>query len=196
MSYQHLTDEALVKLLPGSDERAFEEIYLRHWQRIYRFALGKISSQEIVEDLCHDVFLSLWQRRSQVQIANLEAYLVQAAKYSVINYYKSRLSDEKHLGVYAQNLPDARNETEDALYFNSLQHAWLAALDALPEKTKAVFQFSRIDHLSNREIAGKLQLTEKAVEYHITKALRQLKGDLKDFFLLCLVAAEIISRFF
>lgn len=191
MSYQHLTDEALVNLLPQSDERAFEEIYLRHWQRVFRFALGKISSQEIVEDICHDVFLSLWQRRSQVQIANVEAYLIQAVKYSVINYYKSRVSDEKHLEVYAQKVPGTSNETEDALYFNSLQQAWLAALDALPEKTKAVFQFSRIDHLSNREIAGKLQLTEKAVEYHITKALRQLKGDLKDFFVLCLLAAGI-----
>ena len=114
MSYKHLSDEALVSLLPQSDERAFEEIYLRHWQRVFRFALGKIESKEIVEDICHDVFLSLWHRRGQVQIANVEAYLIQAAKYSVINYYKSRLSDEKHLGAYAQNLPDARNETEDA----------------------------------------------------------------------------------
>ena len=192
MSYKHLTDDSLLNLLPRSDERAFEEIYLRHWQRVFRFALGKITSQEIVEDICHDVFLSLWQRRGQVQIANLEAYLTQAVKYSVINYYKSRVSDEKHLGVYAQTLAASRNETEDALYFNNLQYAWLAALDALPGKTKVVFQLSRIDHLSNREIAVKLQLTEKAVEYHITKALRQLKGDLKDFFLLCLLAAEII----
>ncbi len=192
MPYKHLSDDALVNLLPQSDERAFEEIYRRHWQRVFRFALGKIESQEMVEDICHDVFLSLWQRRGQVQIANVEAYLIQAVKYSVINYYKSRVSDEKHLGVYAQNRPAARNETEDALYFNSLQKAWLAALDALPEKTKAVFQFSRIDHLSNREIAGRLQLTEKAVEYHITKALRQLKGDLKDFFVICLLIAGII----
>ncbi|MHA4847292.1 RNA polymerase sigma factor [Flavitalea antarctica] len=192
MSYQHLTDDALVNLLTRSDEKAFEEIYLRHWQRVFRFALGKISTQEIVEDICHDVFLSVWQRRSRVEIGNLEAYLIQAVKYSVINYYKSRVSDEKHLGVYAKTIPGDRNETEDALYFNSLQQAWLAALDALPEKTKTVFQFSRIDHLSNREIAGKLQLTEKAVEYHITKALRQLKGDLKDFFLLCLLAPGVL----
>jgi RNA polymerase sigma-70 factor (ECF subfamily) len=192
MSYQHLTDEALVNLLPDSDERAFEEIYLRHWQRIFRFALGKMSSQEVVEDICHDVLLSLWQRRSQVQIMNLEAYLIQATKYAVINFYKSRLSDEKHLSSYAESRSGVRNETEDALYFNSLQHAWLTALDALPEKTKTVFQYSRIDHLTNREIAARLQLTEKAVEYHITKALRQLKGDLKDFLPLCLLLGQII----
>lgn len=193
MSYQHLTDEALAGMLSRSDERAFEAIYRRHWQRVFRFALGKISSQEAVEDICHEVFLSLWQRRGQTQIANLEAYLVQSVKYAVINYYKSRLSNEKHLGAYAQLRPGARNETEDALYFNSLQQAWLAALDALPEKTKVVFQYSRIDQLTNREIAGKLQLTEKAVEYHITKALRQMKGDLKDFLPLCLLLLATIS---
>src|SRR5688572_15215617 len=55
MSYQHLTDQALVTLLTRSDEKAFEEIYLRHWQGVFRFALGKISTQEIVEDICHEI---------------------------------------------------------------------------------------------------------------------------------------------
>ncbi len=194
MPYQHLTDEALVKMLPDSDEKAFEEIYRRHWQRVFRFALVKISNKETVEDICHDLFLSLWQRRSQVQIMNLEAYLIQAAKYSVINYYKSRVSDDKHLDIYAKSVTGTSNETEDALYFNSLQQAWLTALETLPEKTKAVFQYSRIDHLTNREIAAKLQLTEMAVEYHMTKALRQLKGELKDFFFLCLLVAELFLK--
>lgn len=62
MSYQHHTDEALVTLLTQSNEQAFKEVYLRHWQRVYRFAFSRISSQQDVEDICHEIFLSLWQR--------------------------------------------------------------------------------------------------------------------------------------
>ncbi|HVF96256.1 MAG TPA: sigma-70 family RNA polymerase sigma factor [Flavisolibacter sp.] len=182
MSYKHLTDAVLVDRLTQSDERAFEEIYLRYWQRVFRIAFGRIGEQVVVEDICHEVFLSLWQRRIQLQINNLEAYLTQAAKYAVINVYKASVRDETHLAKYAQTLSNTHSDAEDSVFLNSLQQAWVTALDALPGKTKAVFQFSRIDHLSNREIAEKLELTEKAVEYHITKALKHLKVSLKDFF--------------
>ena len=191
MFYTEFTNERLLELLAASDAKAFEELYYRQWSRLFRYAFTKISKQEDAEDICHDVFLSLWQRREALQIANLEAYLIQATKYSVINYYKAKMSDEKHLSTYAQSLEPAHNETEYTLFSNSLQQSWLQALKGLPQKTQDVFRFSRIDHLSNKEIAARLELTEKAVEYHITKALRQIREHLKEFFILVLVLTKL-----
>lgn len=192
MSYQERTNEELIELLADSDAKAFEEIYYRYWNRIFRYAITKVSQQEIAEDICHEVFLSLWQRRQNLKINNAEAYLIQATKYSIITHYKSKSSSEKHLSNYAQSLTSVHNETEYTLFFNNLQQAWLHALKDLPQKTKDVFQFSRIDHLSNKEIAARLELTEKAVEYHITKALRQIREQLKEFFILLLLLTKII----
>ncbi len=92
MSYQHLTDEMLVNGLLNSDSKAFEEIYLRYWKRIFRYAMSRISKQEVVEDICHEVFLSLWQRREVSSINVLEAYLIQSAKFAILNYYKAELN--------------------------------------------------------------------------------------------------------
>lgn len=192
MSYQEFTIERLVELLQDSDAKAFEEIYYRYWTRIFRYAITKVHHQEIAEDICHDVFLSLWQRRNEAQIQNAEAYLIQATKFSVINFYRTKQSDEKHLAVYAETLPDPGNETEYQLFFRNLQQAWLDALKDLPQKTKDVFRASRIEQLTNKEIASRLDLTEKAVEYHITKALKEIRLRLKDFF----VVLAVLQLFF
>lgn len=192
MSYQERTNDELVALLVQSDEKAFEELYYRYWSRIFRYAITKVSHQEAAEDICHEVFLSLWQRRQTLQIQNAEAYLIQATKYSVITYYKSKSSDEKHLSRYAQTQAEVHNETEYTLFFNNLQQSWLQALTNLPQKTQDVFRASRIEHLSNKEIATRFDVTEKAVEYHITKALRQIREQLKEFFLLLL----LLTKFF
>ena len=181
-------------MLQQSDAKAFEELYGRYWFRIFRYAFTKVHQQEVAEDICHDVFLSLWQRRGQVQIQNAEAYLIQAAKFSVIAFYRAKQSDEKHLPVYAGSVPGTHNETEYQLFFRSLEQAWQEALQDLPQKTRDVFQASRIEQLSNREIATRLGLTEKAVEYHITKALREIHLRLKDFFVLLLLVKIIFKN--
>ena len=181
MSYQHLTDEMLVNGLLHSDSKAFEEIYLRYWKRIFRYAMSRISKQEVVEDICHEVFLSVWQRRGVSGINNLEAYLIQSAKFAILNYYKAEFSNEKHLNIYAQYIKSEYNETDYPAFLNNLQEAWITALESLSDKTKTIFKFSRLDYLTNKEIAQRLQLSEKAVEYHISKALVHLREKLGDF---------------
>ncbi len=125
MFYPEFTNERLLELLAESDAKAFEELYYRQWSRLFRYAFTKISKQQDAEDICHDVFLTLWQRRETLQIVNLEAYLIQATKYSVINYYKEKMSDEKHLSNYAQSIELTHNETEYTMFSIGLQQAYL-----------------------------------------------------------------------
>jgi RNA polymerase sigma-70 factor (family 1) len=179
----------LVDLLRQSNENAFNEIYKRYWLRLFRYAITKVHDQQVAEDICHDVFLSLWQRRTEAAIINIEAYLVQAVKYRVISHLKQRLAEEQKVSDVHGATTD--NTTENSILHNDLLQAWHNALQQLPEKSRQVFEMSRISHLNNKEIALQLNLSEKAVEYHITKALKILRLHLKDFALLaCLV--EII----
>ena len=54
-------------------------------------------------------------------------------------------------------------------------------LDLLPERTREIFIMSRIQNLPHKEIAEKLNISYKSVEFHITKALRELRIQLKDY---------------
>ncbi len=51
MDYRLLANEVLLKFLKISDELAFEEIYLRNWRELYYFAINKINSKEVAEDM-------------------------------------------------------------------------------------------------------------------------------------------------
>lgn len=68
-----------------------------------------------------------------------------------------------------------------ALYAEDVQTILHKSLDALGRQTRRVFMLSRFDGMSNRQIAQELGISEKSVEYHVTKALKQLRTDLKDY---------------
>ena len=183
MYYQLQNDEALLEMLCRSDTGAFDEIYRRYWIVVFRYAVSKVHTQQIAEDLCQDVFVSLWQRRNTVAIQNLEGYLVQATKFGVLNYIRAKIKDKKYLDL-AVVYPNTDNETENILFLRNLMDAWEKAVAELPEKTQEIFRLSKVGNYSNKEIALQLHLTEKAVEYHITKSFKFLRIQLKEFLLL------------
>ncbi|GAB2812863.1 sigma-70 family RNA polymerase sigma factor [Ferruginibacter profundus] len=186
MYYQLQKDEALLEMLGRSDTGAFDEIYRRYWVVVFRYAVGKVHTPQIAEDLCQDVFVSLWQRRNAVSIQHLEAYLVQATKFGVLNYIRAKIKDKKYQDLTVA-YPNTDNETENNLFVRNLMDAWEKAVAELPEKTQEVFRLSKVGNYSNKEIALQLHLTEKAVEYHITKSFKFLRIQLKDFLLFLLL---------
>ena len=186
MNYQLQKDEVLIDLLEKSDAKAFDEIYRRYWQPVFRYAVCKVHVQQVAEDLVQDVFVSLWQRRAEVAIRNAEAYLIQSVKFAVLNYFRLQVQDKKHQNVvsmYKRN--DA--QTEDTVSLHNLLSAWQKAVASLPAKTAEIFRLSKEADYSNKEIAGKLRLSEKAVEYHITKSHKIVRLQLRDFLTLLVV---------
>lgn len=175
-----LTDEMLVKLLKASDEKAFKIIYERYWKSIYLTALKKLRSAHIAEELTQSLFVNIWERREKSSIINISSYLSSAIKYKIINYIESRYSSQ---GVIDEDMSDLMtdNSTEDNILLSDLILTISNALQQLPVKTREVFKLSRFDHFSVREIASKMNLSEKAVEYHVTQSLKLLRIELKDF---------------
>jgi len=79
------------------------------------------------------------------------------------------------------------------LEFNELQEKIGLAIKNLPEHCRIVFEMSRFDELKNREIAEKLGVTQKTVESHLTKALKLLRKELKDYLPLITVISKILN---
>ncbi len=187
MNYFLQKDDLLINLLCQSDMKAFDEIYRRYWIVVFKYAVGKVHTQEIAEDICQDVFVSLWQRRNAVSIQNLEAYLVQATKYNILNHIRSKVQEKKHIShVKLYKVTD--NDTENTAALRRLMTAWEKAISNLPEKTQQVFRLSNVEDYTNKEIADMMELTEKAVEYHITKSYKNIRLQLKDFVLLLCIS--------
>ncbi len=179
MVYCHFSNDYLLMLLKKSDSKAFEEIYNRYWKACFKYAIQKNGDISVAEDICHDVFLSIWQRRESIDILNLEAYLIQSVKYAVLRIKQADI--KANLLSRQIVLKEDINETEYKIYFNEMNKAWQEGLERLPEKSKEVFILSRLENLTNKEIAVKFSITEKGVEYHISKSIKFLREYLKEY---------------
>jgi len=184
MDYTLLDDNILVRLLRTSDEKAFREIYARYWKKIFFIAARKTHSKEVAEELTQNLFVSLWQKREAADILQLENYLCAAIKYCIINYIRAQIAREKYSESAINNARPDDNPAEHAALLHNLEECIQKGLLHLPEKTRKVFTLSRFENNSVKQIAEKMNLSEKAVEYHITKSLKLMHIHLKNFELL------------
>ena len=173
-----LTDEQLVMKLSEGNKIAFGEIYDRYWYKLFCIAYHQTGTKEEAEELVHDLFESLWNRREQSHIKHLSSYLVISMKNLITNFIKSKITWRKYKEHIILQKMHENALTEDTAEFTDLSQALDSALKKLPEKTSKIFQLSRFENQSVKEIAKELNLSEKAVEYHITKSLKVLKDQL------------------
>lgn len=187
MDYGLLADDVLLKLLKIGDELAYKALYLRYWRRLFHVAVSKTNSKEVAEDLVQSVFADLWDRREQHTINNITAYLDTAVKYQVINYIKAAISKRAQYTGFGELQKTEENQADLPLLVQELNTAIDKAIGQLPQKTQTIFRLSRFEKQSNKDISRIMDLSEKAVEYHITQSLKSLRFFLRDFMLVDLV---------
>ncbi|HEY0273471.1 MAG TPA: sigma-70 family RNA polymerase sigma factor [Chitinophaga sp.] len=175
--YAYYADAELVHRMGADDHAAFTEIYRRYWKRLYVLAYDRLRSREQAEDVVQDVFSGLWQRPTATIVRSLGAYLATAARYAVFTQLSRTmpLTDVAALPEAAQAVKD------DAAQLHFLQRSMQQELKQLPEKCRLVFDYSRNQGLSNKEIARALRISEKSVEKHISKALQRLRLQFRNY---------------
>lgn len=188
MTYSHLSDEELIVFLKDGSELAFKEIYLRYWKSIFQVAYKKVHYKELAEELTQNLFVDLWRRRERIETISLSNYLFGSLKYSIINHYKSQLvrnNYQDHLKKV--EVPNCVENTDYLLMLNELSEALAEGIARLPKKTGEVFKLSRMEHYSVKDISKALNISEKAVEYHITQSLKSMRFYLKEYLFLAMV---------
>ncbi|MFD1630646.1 RNA polymerase sigma-70 factor [Pseudopedobacter beijingensis] len=176
-------DKHLVDRLQQGDESSFKEIYQANWKNLFNIAYQKTRDQEAAEEIVQNIFVDLWLNRETRKIDNLKAYLATSVRYKVINYIKNQLVREKYLSV--KSVEGEEPESIESIYnLKELNKQIESCLAQLPPKTQQIFRLSRFELKSNKEIAESHNISEKAVEYHITQSLKSLRTFLKDYALI------------
>lgn len=189
-NYKAYSDEGLLMLLKKQELGAFEEIYLRYWKKLYSAAYKRVQSREVSEELVQDIFTSLWINRQALNIEILSAYLHSAIKYKVINYLEKEMSRRHYKESQMIAAIPVENSTEEAVLLNELNRALEIEIQKLPPKRQQIFKLSRQEHLSIKQVASHLGISEKTAENQLGKALKMLKLSLKhfNFFILILTS--------
>jgi RNA polymerase sigma-70 factor (ECF subfamily) len=184
--HRELTDtELITSLHKNEDVAAFVEIYNRYWDKLFNAAYKRIKNTESCEEIVQEVFTTFWIKHDEICInTGLSNYLYTAVRNKVIDYYRKQLVRTNFsLNVVHK---DYDNSSEQSLILKELHEQIELSINQLPEKCKSVYLLSRMDYHSNKEIASQLNISEKTVEGHLTKALKHLRVSLSDFLILLL----------
>ena len=176
----------IIKQLQDGNEKVFEQIVREYWPRMFKFALIYTQNNETSQELVQDTFLVLWNNRAILKDnTNLITYLMVVLRNKCLNLleqtrirqlYIEEIDDET---IYQRaNLYVLQDEASQIVESEDLHKAIERALSKLPEKTREVFMLSRYDGLKNQQIAETKNISQKTVEYHISKALQILKEEL------------------
>nr|WP_293838999.1 RNA polymerase sigma-70 factor [uncultured Arsenicibacter sp.] len=179
-AYRQYNEDQLVVALQDGNQEAFAEIYDRYWRLLYRLAYKKLRSRETAEELVQDLFVSIWTKRNQTTIRELRPYLLTALRFSIINHIESLRVHDRFIAYYESFLHQPATEPADELSLQDLTDAVERCLLTLPEKSQQVFRMSRFEYLTIPEIAQRLDLSEKTVEYHLTRSLKVVRENLRN----------------
>lgn len=195
MEYCNSTDAELLTKIKQSDHQAFKEIYKRYWKVCFLQLFRKSNSKELAEELTQNVFISLWERRHIHEISHLSSYLTSAVRYSFINYLKNAVQFDRYADYKKGQGEIGANSLEEQLSVRELAISIEKGINLLPRKTREVFVLSRLEYNSVKEIAQKLKISEKAVEYHITQSLKAMRLALKDYMIIIALVSLFVVRY-
>ncbi|WP_256005676.1 RNA polymerase sigma-70 factor [Pedobacter deserti] len=176
------TDLELVALLKQGDASAMTELYERYWDKLLAVALNRLEHLEEAEECVQDVFLKLWKLRDKLELKyTLATYLAAAVRYRVYDLLAGQYYKQKHA---TGELTEAESGLSDELSADAqlLEKELLEQIEAsvrqLPEKCRIVYRMSREQGLTNKQIAEELNISEKAVEAHMSRAFKGIRNNL------------------
>jgi len=166
------------------------KLFMYYSKPLFYFAL-KFVDEEQAKDIVQDVFHKLWEDKNIQISSSMSGFLFTMAR----NKCLQQIEKQKIREQYRQTAAIRLKEEELAFYAGGansliqleLQHQLEEAIAKLPEKCREVFELSRFHSKKNQEIANELGISIKTVEKHISKALSQIRSELKDYLPLVLL---------
>ncbi|MCF6405044.1 RNA polymerase sigma-70 factor [Chitinophaga filiformis] len=187
MDRSYFSDDELLISMATGDEAAFTEIYHRYWRRLLAIAYHHTQDESAAKEIVQEVLINLWDRRAELEIRQLSQYLATAIKFSV---FKSITREKRRNSIAADVFGERTSQDDERIYARFLHDYINGIVEQLPEKCRQVFKSSRMEGKGTAQIARELNISEKTVESHITKALKHIRYGIRNagLFLVTLLA--------
>ncbi|MBS4767079.1 RNA polymerase sigma-70 factor [Alistipes sp. kh20] len=174
---QDQTNQTLDRFRQG-DSEAFASLYQSHWQQVFRFSRLYLRSDDDAEDVVQEVFIRLWQIHERIHPDdNFSGLLFIITRNLIFNRFRRQI-DPLGFKVSVLAALEASDDIESEISARDLSEYIDRLVDLMPARQRQVFNMSRREHKSYREIAEELDLSQKTVEAHMHEALRFLRDNL------------------
>lgn len=169
------------------DIEGFNLLFEIFHARIYHFGIKHGLDADHSKEIVQEVFVKIWVSRHQIDRSkNVNSYIYAIAKNVIYDEFKSRIKQQASEN-YQIHMLEPTNGTQDNLEANEVKEIISEVLESLPEKRRIVFEMSRFQGLSNKQIAKEMGVSLKTVEAHITLALNFFKKVFKHHEIILLI---------
>ncbi|HCY40770.1 MAG TPA: RNA polymerase sigma-70 factor [Prolixibacteraceae bacterium] len=175
-------EKDLIVRLKNGDQTAFELLFHFYYPGLVMYSTQFTTDRMEAEEIVQNFFVRFWQRHQQIVPSDsLKNYLFLSVKNGSLNYLKHKKIEEKYIRSMSELANNHLIYEPDVYVETELQEKIKNAIDLLPEKCREIFIMSRIRGLKNEEIASELNLSKRTVETQISKALKVMRVELKDY---------------
>ena len=177
--FNALSDKELLFFLKEESQDAFEEIYRRYWSLMYMNALKMLKDEDDTRDVLQDAFTCLWLNRETIdENSNLAGYLYTCTRNKVLDLIARQRVRVNYIDSLASFTETNSNRIIDSITEKELTQALENEIKQLPAKMRQIFEMRIHKHLSYKEIAAELSLSDKTVKKQISNAIKVLRPKL------------------
>ncbi|MFR9513375.1 MAG: RNA polymerase sigma-70 factor [Rikenellaceae bacterium] len=164
----------LLTRLGRGDLSAYDSLYVLYSQRVLNFAYRLTKDWSEAEDFTHDIFLKVWEDRAHIStVDSFSSYLFSMTKNAIFNSFRRADTKLKYSKQYSNSVQD--EDITDKIDAQELELLIAITVENMPSERQEVFKLSRSEGLSYKEIAERLNISTKTVQYHISNALADIR---------------------
>lgn len=179
------SDHELSISLGAGSRTAFAEIYERYWSLLLSHAIKMLKDEEKAQDAVQDVFQMLWEKSPTLNIhTSLSSFLYTSLRYRILDKLKRDKIEDRFLNTLQTEIESGVSSTDDAMAEKEFARKIEEGLNMLPPKMRTVFELSRMNDYSYREISKELNLSENTVKKQISNSLKILRKSIQKGYLL------------
>ncbi|MCK5137987.1 MAG: RNA polymerase sigma-70 factor [Bacteroidales bacterium] len=180
--------KTIVNKFKAGDAAAFDAIYDMYSQKLYNFAFGLLKDHDNAGEIVQEVFVTLWEKRDQLNVAlNFENYIFTITHNSIRKFFRKKSMENKVKDFLLKNSPEVTENADASIVYNELFELANKTIDKLPPKRKTIYKLSRLEGMTIKEIANRLDISTRTAENQLAKALKYLKEELQNLSLLSLL---------
>lgn len=176
---KEMDEKLLIRRLKEGDKEAFSLLYKQYWERIYAFGRLYLDRNERAEDVVQEVFVKIWESREFLrEEENFKGLLFIITRNLIFNQYRKNVNEDFYKMTVLAAM-EASYSVEEEIEAGDLREYIDLLIRDLPPKRREIFDLSRKEHKTYKEIAALLQISEKTVENQISEALKYLKRNIR-----------------
>lgn len=191
------SEKELLQQLIAGDESGFVGLYEIYNRSIFNFILRYVSSTPLAEDLTQEVFIKIWESRSNlVGVRSFKAYLFITARNHTLNSLKVVFRSEAAIGEVIAGFVGLRNDTEEDMLHKDYLVFLKKTLNELPARSREIFKLCREEEKSYDEVAKSLNISRNAVKNHMVHSMKVLSSSVKKEFGISLTIIIALLSYF